>query len=358
MRRPQYQGALSAIWIGLLAGLVLASTGCATRKSAGRPIFYPPSPSKPRVQYLTSLSASTDLRKPSRLLTFLIGTLPAETIGKPYGLCLHDQKLYVADTLMNAIRISDFRTRRMSLFRPGGAATLRKPINITADVDGTLYLTDTLVGQTLVYDPSGKCLALIGKKDETKPIDVAVGPDRFFVSDLQSRQVRAYSKKDQRLLLTIPQEGSKPDESLFQPCNLALDTDGNIYVSDMGAFRIQKYNAKGEFVRSFGSHGDMPGQFARPKGIAVDREKRLYAVDAAAQVVQIFDEQGRLLMFFGKPSGSPIGLNLPAQIIIDYDHVDLFQKYVADSFSVEHIIMVSNQYGPRKICVYGFGHEK
>jgi hypothetical protein len=96
----------------------------------------------------------------------------------------------------------------------------------------------------------------------------------------------------------------------------------------------------------------------RPKGIAVDREGRFYVVDAATEVVQVFDAQGRLLLFFGEPAGSEVGLVLPAKVMVDYDHVDLFREYAADDFAVEYLIFVTNQYGPRKVSVYGYGRRR
>jgi hypothetical protein len=126
----------------------------------------------------------------------------------------------------------------------------------------------------------------------------------------------------------------------------------------MGGFFVKKYDADGKHLRTYGRSGDRPGEFVRPKGLAVDREGRLYVVDAAAQVVQIFDAEGRLLLFFGEPGGSPAPLDLPAQVIIDYDHLNYFQKYAAPNFKLEYLVMVSNQYGDRKISVFGFGHRQ
>jgi hypothetical protein len=81
-------------------------------------------------------------------------------------------------------------------------------------------------------------------------------------------------------------------------------------------------------------------------------------VDAATQVVQIFDAEGRLLLFFGEPQGKAPGLDLPAKVAIDYDHAELFAKYAAPGFKVEYLVLVTNQYGDRKLSVFGFGHKE
>jgi hypothetical protein len=39
---------------------------------------------------------------------------------------------------------------------------------------------------------------------------------------------------------------------------------------------------------------------------------------------------------------------------VDYANAGLFQKYVAPGYQLEYLILVTNQAGPRKVCVYGF----
>jgi DNA-binding beta-propeller fold protein YncE len=138
------------------------------------------------------------------------------------------------------------------------------------------------------------------------------------------------------------------------PTNLTVDSDGNIYVSDTLNYRIQKVDAEGNPLMEIGSAGDGLGQFARPKGVAVDREGRLYAVDAAFSNVQIFNPEGQLLLVLGGAGGEPGKMYLPAKVKIDYDNVALFADRVAPGHELEYLILVTNQYGPNKISVYGF----
>jgi hypothetical protein len=72
-------------------------------------------------------------------------------------------------------------------------------------------------------------------------------------------------------------------------------------------------------------------------------------------VVKIYNEQAQLLLFFGLPGNAPGTMNLPATVVLDYDNVDLFRKYAVQGANIEFLVLVSNQYGPNKISVYGFG---
>lgn len=323
-------------------------------------IFFPPEPDDPRLQYLASFSFSDDFEKPpSAFKKFIVGNEKnAKPIVKPYGVVVHKNKIYLCDTVQNSIDILNFETRKFEYFKPQNDAQLIDPISLDFDAADNMYVSDARRGQVLVFDEGANYIGAIGNKSEFKPTGVMVHDDQIFVCDLKSHSVKVYSVKDRSYLRSIPGEGSKDAAKLFSPTNLAADQEGNIYVSDTGGFRIQVYSPQGEFLRSIGGHGDAFGQFARPKGIAVDKEGRIYAVDAAFENVQIFDKEGKLLLFFAEPGGSSVSLILPAGIAIDYSLKDYFSPLISPGFEVEHLILVTNQYGDKKLSVFGFGHKK
>ena len=96
-------------------------------------------------------------------------------------------------------------------------------------------------------------------------------------------------------------------------------------MTDRLAGRILQFDPSGTLTRTIGSLGDNIDELARPKGVAVDRAGRIWVVDSMPEVAKIYDREGRLLLFFGLPGNEPGMMNLPAKIILDYDHVDLVQ---------------------------------
>ena len=62
---------------------------------------------------------------------------------------------------------------------------------------------------------------------------------------------------------------------------------------------------KAQPAQPIGSIGRQYGQFSRPKGIAVDRDGNIYVSDSAHGNFQIFDQEGRLLLFVGDRSERP-----------------------------------------------------
>lgn len=351
----------------LIAAALAFLPGCATgpaTKPAAKYIFYPPAPETPRLQFLVSYSDEKDLgRQVSKFANFITGEeVQSQPILKPYGVALANNQLCVCDTGARTVDLLDLSQKTMRRLAPTGMGMLGVPVNLAVDTDGTRYVADTGRGQVMIYGADDSFKGALGGEKPLQPSGVAVAADRVFVTDLKGHCVRVYNKTNRELLFTVPRdpdaEEDKEPGKLYMPVGLALDAQGRMYVSDTASCRIQIFDGEGRHLRTLGTRGDLPGQFARPKGVAVDREGRIYVVDAAAQVCQIFDPEGKLLLFFGEPGGSDAPLNLPAAICIDYAHVGLFQPYAAPDFVVEHLILISNQLGDRKVSVYGLGHKK
>jgi len=337
---------------------LLLLAGCATqpKKHTDEFTFFPPPPDEPRIQFLTSFGSEDDLGGQSKFSEFVVGTEKFHRpIWKPYGIAATKGKIYVCDTEPDNICIVDLQKRQIRYFKPEGSAALHLPIGIAIDQDGTRYITDAQRGQVLIYAEDGTPRGQIGKKGEMKPSGIALDAQRLYVTDVSNHCVRVYNKATRDQLFTIPRGTNDPNARLFSPTNVSIDQNGHIYVSDSGGFTIKAFDPEGNHVRTLGDMGLTPGRFALPKGIGVDKQRRVYVVDAATAVAQVFDDQGRLLMYFGEPKTSgPGAMYLPAGLTLDYENVDLFQKYVAPGHKIEFLILVTNQAGPQKVSVYGF----
>lgn len=82
---------------------------------------------------------------------------------------------------------------------------------------------------------------------------------------------------------------------------LAFDAQGNIYVTDPGNNRVQKFDSQGNYLSQFGSLGTGNGQFNSPAGIAIDASGNVYVTDAGNARVEKFDTNGNYLGQFGSP---------------------------------------------------------
>src|SRR5262245_28341794 len=66
---------------------------------------------------------------------------------------------------------------------------------------------------------------------------------------------------------------------LSRPNGVATDASGNVYVADSGNDRIQKFDASGTFLTTWGSSGSGDGPFIFPNGVATDASGNVYVAD-------------------------------------------------------------------------------
>lgn len=82
---------------------------------------------------------------------------------------------------------------------------------------------------------------------------------------------------------------------------VAFDAEGNLYVFDRapggGAadLRVVIFDPSGAFVREFGSSGDGPGEFRRPRSYAVFRDGTVVVGDIGHKAYQLFNRTGEFL---------------------------------------------------------------
>jgi sugar lactone lactonase YvrE len=345
---------------GAVAGFLLGLGGCGSPPQAPppAPVFYPPLPERPRIQFLRTLSSPADvLPKPSFFAQLVLGPeaqSQAGQVNRPYGAAWREGKLYVCDSGARRCAVFDFAGRAFRTFGDKGPHRLGLPINISLGAQGEKYVADTGLGAVLVFDSTDQAVRSISLPEGMKPCDALWYDGTLYVADLKSDAILVFDPESGRLLGRLGKGGDKPGE-FGQPTNLAFGPDGSLYVSDTFNARVQKLDREGRVLQVIGSRGDAVGEMVLPKGIAVDRAGRLYVADAATDSVQIFDSTGHLLLMLGGPGEGPGDLDLPAKVALSYDGIAHFASYAAPEFDVECLIFVTSQLGPAKVSVYGLG---
>ncbi len=350
----------------LAACIMYSSGGCqqkVVKKTKFAPVFYPPPPNQAKLQFLVSYSGGEDfdVEQASFLETVLLGAveISVSKIVKPYGVAINDGKIYVCDVGQNNVKVLDLKENKFGLFPLG--RRMRTPKNIFIESDGTKYIVDSMGGLLYIYDSQDKLTSILGRDFKMSPQDVVVRDKYIYITDYMRKQVLIFDKFNGKLIssagkaFTNEQEHTGPD-TFAMITDLDVDEQGNVYVSDKIKNKVTKFDPTGKYLSGYGRRGSLPDSLIRAKGVAVDREQRIWVVDAGpATAVKVFDNEGQFLMYFGTLGKDPGQMYMPADICIDYDNVDLFRKYAVKGAELEFIVIVTNQFGPRKVSVYGFG---
>ncbi len=321
--------------------------------------FWPPAPDEPRIQFLVSYNRSTDVSPPrSSLDETIFGSQAAEAypINKPYGVRFWNGRIYVCDVRGTGIVVLDLPKQQARLMGATGSSAIRKAVDLAIAPDGTKYVVDSAQSQISVFSPEERYVKSLRLTD-TNPVAIALYQDRLYVSDLKNAHVKVLDRETGELLHTIGERGGE-DGQFIGPLGVAVDRQGNIYVSDFIKARVQKFAPDGTFLLGFGQTGNRPGQFVRPKHLAIGSDDHIHVVDAAFNNVQVFDSEGRVVGFYGGLGSFPGAMDLPAGLEISEKNLEIFARYIHPAFQAERLIFVANQFGDQKVSVYAMGRLK
>jgi DNA-binding beta-propeller fold protein YncE len=324
-------------------------------------IVWPNPPAIPRIKFLNYFIGEKFQPKgaPKQKVAWmdrLAGVASGETRANkprfqlitPYGVAVDSKgNLYVADSKVSAIFIFNTETKDVELIKNGTDARFGLVTGLAIDDSDRLFVADSKLRRVLVFDSKHK---VEGSIDEgmLDPGGLAIDDENRFlyVADAKLDQVLVYDADPPYKLLRAMGTSGKAHAlttpgDFAMPTNVAVDKDGNLYVSDTLNDRVEIFDADGRFVRAFGKPGDGPGYFARPKGIAIDGDGHVWVADAVQDRVQVFTPEGHLLIWMGEHGILPGQFRSIAGLTIDKKNrvftseqfpgrVQMFQ-YVSDS---------------------------
>ena len=84
--------------------------------------------------------------------------------------------------------------------------------------------------------------------------------------------------------------------------DIAVDSSGNIFVTDYGNNRVQKFDSNGRFLLQWGTLGSGNGQFEEIHAIAISSNGNVYVGDDESMRIQIFSNSGGFISEWGNES--------------------------------------------------------
>jgi len=271
---------------------------------AGAKIDYTQEPtSKPKASWMDRLAGGQQESEKVNNKNF-----PFQMIG-PYGIAIDSKGLvYTADQRVGAIFIFNLETRETQLIRNGYEAHFGWINGLAIDDDDRLFVSDGKMHRVMIFNPRHEVEGQI-TEGLVDPVGLAIDTtNRFlYVVDTQQDQVIVFDADTLKLLRRIGTGGKNhflttPGDFGAPQC-VAVDSEGNVYVTDTLNNRVEIFDADGKFISQFGKAGDGPGYFARPKGIAVDGDGHIWVADSMQDRLQVFNREGRLLTYIGQGHG-------------------------------------------------------
>jgi DNA-binding beta-propeller fold protein YncE len=305
-------------------------------------IVWPQPPAIARVKYLDYFSAQKKpaekqqqgKRKswmdrmagvdPNQTAAKQAGINPRFQLGTPYGLAVDSKGMvYVADTKVGAVFIFDPESKDVGFIKHGIDAKFGRIFGLAIDDADRLFVSDGQYNHVLVFNKDHKLEGQFGDGVMNDPAGMAIDEENRFlyVANTGSDQILVFDADTFKLLRKIGTPGKNhtltTPGDFSDPTNVAVDKDGNLYVTDTMNDRVEEFDADGQFIRTFGKNGDGPGEFSRPKGIAVDCDGHVWVADAMMNRVQIFTPEGDLRLIFGGFGWLPGQFQALAGITID-----------------------------------------
>ncbi len=281
-------------------------------------------------------------------------TLTFDLVKHPEWLKLSQNKVITAETFAGS-GVAGLKNGSKT------SAEFNNPKGIAVDKDQNIYIADhinhvirkiTPEGEVSIFAGTGSAGLTNGKANEARfkfPTGIAIDKDgNFFVTDYLNHVIRKIDTNGEvSTYAGSGFRGSKNGDlqtaSFYNPIDLAIDDDGNIYVADEGNHQIRKISPTGTVSLLAGhiSGGFKDGKgssarFKNPSGIAVGNDNNIYVADYENHVIRKITPLGLTTTYAGTGKRGNRDGNLleaefknPIQLCFD----DAGNLFVADRYN-------------------------
>ena len=157
------------------------------------------------------------------------------------------------------------------------------------------------------------------------PTGVAVDENgNIYVTDVGSHRLSKFNS-DRKLVKTVGGKGGRTGQFDW-PHGIALSKDNKVFVCDTNNHRIQVFDTNLKFISCFGKEGSGKGEFIYPYDLTFDPAGDVYVTDTDNHHVQVFSQNGTFLRTFGRRGSGPGELSEPCGICVDHDYIYIVEE--------------------------------
>lgn len=140
-----------------------------------------------------------------------------------------------------------------------------------------------------------------------------------YVTDGWLNRVTVFDKEGDYLRHWSAIEAGAGEDEVNGIAGIAMDSSENLYITDGRSHKVRKFTKDGKFLSSWGSLGDGPDQLDSPWGITVDGDDFVYVADFKNHRVQKFTSDGKFVAQFGSQGTHKGQLSYPVGVAVDND---------------------------------------
>jgi len=229
------------------------------------------------------------------------GDAPGGSFNQPWGIAVGlDGSVYVADTWNHRIQKFTAQGEFVKMWGYFGQAEAPDafwgPRDVAVDSAGRVFITDTGNKRVVVFTADGEYVtqfgsAGMGPGQFDEPVGLAVDlAGLVYVADTWNQRIQVFQADDQGQYTPLRSWDMQAwyGQSLENKPYMAVDTQGNLFISDPEGYRILQFNLLGEPLRYWGDFGSESNHFALPVGVTVDPEGSVWVADTGNSRIMKF----------------------------------------------------------------------
>lgn len=177
----------------------------------------------------------------------------------------------------------------------------KEATSVAVDSSDNVYVFNRGDHPVIIFDRDGNFLETWGAGEFVRPHGITIdAEDNLYLADDDAHVIEKRTK-DGELIYRLG-EKCKPaawqeGDPFNRPTHVAIHPDsGDLFISDgYGNSRVHRYDSDGNYIKSWGEPGSLPGQFSLPHNIAMNGSDKVTVADRENFRLQTFTIDGEFV---------------------------------------------------------------
>ena len=219
-------------------------------------------------------------------------------LDEPYGIAFNNrEEMIVSEWGAHRLSILDTRGQKIRTFGSRGDSPHQMiyPQGIATDDSCDIYVSS--LHKLQKFTSTGELIKCVGRKGGKEgefddPRGLTLRDNLVYVCDGNNHRIQVFDL-DLNFVRSIGSRGSGRGE-FGVPYDVNFDTAGNMYVAELDNGRVQVMDSSSRFIREFGR-----GKLRGPSGLLI-ADKYVYVSDVSGNCIIVYETSGQYVTSFGR----------------------------------------------------------